>query len=153
MACCKEYEARLELLEDFLAGTLGVAGLEQVCAHLAICSVCREEIEAAREAGGLLRSAFAPAGEPGGAFWMRVRAGIRRAEGKAVPQEFWGSLELLARRLVWTAALVVALLGGYAILTHDVVSPQRVEAREIFPEPSQPENEEEVLLTLAGSGR
>jgi len=157
---CKEYEEQLNLLEDYVGGPeasgLSAAEREQVGAHLAVCAACREEVEAARAGRELFRAAFAPTGEPAsvlaGIFWFRVRAGIRTAVEQEGRGDFWDSLELLARRLAWTVALVVVLLAGYATLTHQVVDAQG-EVREIFPELAQPSNQEEVLLTLAGNGR
>jgi anti-sigma factor RsiW len=150
---CEAYDARLSLLEDFAGGTLSAAEADEVRAHLEQCTACREEVELARAAGPLLRSAFSPAPEPSGAFWFRVQAGIRTAVAEQnAGQDFWGALELLARRLAWTAALVVALLAGDAALTHNLDGVQ-AETREIFPEPSQPANQEEVLLSLAARGR
>jgi len=158
---CKEYEERLNLLEDYVGGPeasgLSTAEREQVRAHLAVCAACREEVEAARAGRELFRAAFAPTDEPtsvlAGAFWFRVRAGIRTAVDQEGRGDFWNSLELLARRLAWTAALAVALLAGYATITWQTVDAERTESREIFPEPAQqPSNQEEVLLTLAGNG-
>lgn len=151
---CGVYEARLNLLEDFVGGALSPAETDEVRAHVEHCAACREEVEAARAAGVLLRTAFPPTVEPSGAFWFRVQAGIRTAVAEQNSgQEFWRTLEFLARRLAWTAALVVALLAGYAVLTHNMNGVQ-AEAREIFPEPSQqPASQEEVLLSLAARGR
>ncbi len=153
---CKEYEERLNLLEDYVGGPeasgLSAVEREQVRAHLTVCAACREEVEAARAGGELFRATFSPTGEPSGAFWFRVRAGIRTTVDQRARGDFWNSLELLARRLAWTVALVVMLLAGYATLTHKVVDAQG-EVREIFPELAQPSNQEEVLLTLAGNGR
>lgn len=153
---CKEYEGRLNLLEDYagdpVASGLSAAEREQVRVHLEACAACREEVEAVRAAGELLRAAFTPVGEPGATFWFRVRAGIRTAADQGVRGDFWGSLEWLARRLAWTVALALLLLAGYATLTHQTVDAQG-EVREIFPELTQPSNQEEVLLTLAGNGR
>jgi anti-sigma factor RsiW len=157
---CPDYDAQLNLLEDYLEGTLSAAETERVRAHLTVCVSCREDVEVARAGGELLRGVFAPTGEPAalvaGTFWFRVRAGIRASlAGRRGPIDFWNSLELLARRLAWTAALVVTLVGGYATVTRQVVQDaERTEVRDIFPEPTQqPSSQEEVLLTLAENGR
>jgi anti-sigma factor RsiW len=152
---CREYEDRLNLLEDYAgkpeASGLTAAEKEQVWAHLAACAACREDVEAARAGGELLRSAFAPTGEPSAAFWFRLRAAIRTATDASARGDFWPSLEFLARRLAWTVALAVVLLAGYATLTYEAVDAQG-EVREIFPELAQPSSQEEVLLTLGGNG-
>jgi len=151
---CQEYEGRLDDLEDYREGQLSDAKAAEVRAHLEVCSACREELEAAREAARLLRAAFDPVEKPASAFWVRVQAGIRAAQER---QGFWGTLELFARRLVWSAALVLVLLTGYVAAQNGfrprAVAPPASEVREIFPEPvQQPSDQEEVLLTLASRG-
>ena len=144
---CKRYEKRLHEFEDFLHDELPEAAREELRSHLAECVVCHGEVQLARECAGLLRSAIEPAAEPEAAFWYRVRAGIHAS---ARAQDFWGSLEFVARRLAWTAALAVLLLAGIEVVR--IVAPPSTEAREIFPEPSQPANQEEVLLSLGRNG-
>ena len=147
---CKLFEHRLNDLEDFAGGTLEGAALAEVGHHVAECAPCREEVDAARACGALLREAFEPAGEPSGVFWQRVQAGIRAATS---PGEFWTSLEWLARRLAWGAALAVLLLGAFAA-AEDYQKlrewAQATEIRELFPEPAQqPASNEELLITLS----
>ena len=146
---CNLYEHRLHELEDYLDGRLAGAALDSLSAHLAQCASCRADVEAARECGALLRGVLAPAAEPSGAFWFRVQAGIRSAaEGG---YDFWASLELLARRLAWTATLALVLLGGYVVSTEVMERNHSSAQAEFFPEPNQqPADREEVLLTLAG---
>jgi len=150
---CQEYEGRLSDLEDYGGGKLSGAKAAEVDAHLEVCPACREEVEAAREAAQLLRAAFDPVEEPA-AFWFRVLAGIRAAQER---QEFWGALELLARRLVWSATLALVLLTGYQVAQNGfrpaATAPSSSEVREIFPDPvQQPSDPEELLLTLASRG-
>lgn len=147
---CQEYESRLADLEDYLDGKLSGGKVTEIEAHIERCAACREELEAAREAGRLLRAAFDPVREPGAFFWLRVHAGIRAAKER---QEFWGTVDLFARRLVWSATLAVTLLAGYlgtqGLLRESLASPPS-EGREIFSEPvQQPANPGEVLLALA----
>jgi len=158
---CTEYEHRLSLLEDYASGPeasgLSAAETEQVRAHLVACAACREEVELVRAGSELLRAVFTPASESAsvlaGTFWFRVRAGIRTVMEQGTRSDFWNSLEMLARRLAWTAALVALLLAGYATIARQTVDAERTASREIFPEPAQqPSNQEEVLLTLAGNG-
>ncbi len=150
---CQEYEGRLGDLEDYREGTLSGAKAAEVGAHLQVCPACREEVEAARGAARLLRAAFDPV-EERATFWFRVLAGIRAAQER---QEFWGTLELLARRLAWSATFALFLLTGYLVAQNGfgprATAPPSSEVREIFPEPvQQPSDQEEVLLTLAGRG-
>lgn len=152
---CGEYEGRLADLEDYVAGELQGPARTELTRHLAVCPLCSGEVAAARTAIRLLRGSLEPAAEPDGRFWQRVQAGIRREAARA---DFWGSLEVLARRLAWSAACAVLLLAGYLLMfdLERVVGPaaSRAEAREIFPDPDQqPASQEEVLLTLAGNGR
>src|SRR5918911_797080 len=94
-------EKCLELLSDFLDGTLGHAEHAAVGAHIAACPTCaaaREDfhaiIAAAREARGQL---FAPTDER--ALWLRVRNEVeaesrpaRAARGAAAGAGFWSRL-------------------------------------------------------------
>jgi len=153
---CKLYEGRIQELEDYVGGQLTGSVPDELASHLERCELCRAEVEQARECGALLRSALVPAGEPGAAFWQRVRAGIRAAAGRQ--GDFWGSLERLSRRLAWSAALAVALLIAYGAVTDFREPPgtpaQQAEVGEIFPEGNQPPvNQEEFLLTLVGNNR
>ena len=164
---CSEYEKQLEVLEDYASGALTDPEAEKIRGHLETCALCRDEVEVARAGGELLRAAFpsSPGWEPDGpqasAFWYRVRAGLSAAGGSASGGDFWRTLEWMARRLAWTAALVVALLGGYTVLAHQLSdgawreSAARSEAASAMAEElaQQPSDNEEALLTLAERGR
>lgn len=150
---CSAYENRLDELEDYLDGSLREDARAELERHLAGCAACREVLEEGRASGVLLREGLEPAPEATGAFWFRVLAGIRNGAGR---EDFWTSLEWLARRVAWSAGVAVLLLLGGVAAEENVrlrVLTRPAEAREIFPEPTQqPENNEEVLLTLAGNG-
>ncbi len=151
---CREYETRLGDLEDYLSGRLETKAAEAVAGHLAGCAACREAVEAAEVSRRLVRAARPPVGEPGPTFAVRVRAAIRTEEARWLARgEFWRPLEVLAWRLSWSAALVLALLVAY-LFSGDLrrATPpvsRQPEIREIFPEPTQPASRDEVLLTLA----
>jgi len=146
-------------LEDYLDGQLAGAALDQLVAHLAVCSACQAAVEEARASAQLLRAALQPEELPAtpsafAAFWSRVEAGIRAKEEKR--QQFWRPLETLSWRLSWSAAAVLILLAAYFV-TFDSFRKGRetrpaAQVREIFPEPVQePADRDEVLLALAGN--
>lgn len=155
MSACRKYEAQLE---DYFEGKLEAAQAAEVDAHLRSCAACREAVEVAREASGLLRAAIAPAPDPGAAFWANLRTAIALAEAERESaslraEDFWRSLEFLARRFAWSTALAVVVLTGY-LAGFDAIHEERngsaqAEIREVFAEPvNVPANNEEVLLTL-----
>jgi len=102
----------------------------------------------------VVRACRLPTGEVSPAFFRRMWAAIRAAEAERAAQGvFWKPLEILARRLSWSAAVALALL---AVCLFTFNPPREVpqvsrqtEIREIFPEPPQPANRDEVLLALA----
>ncbi len=151
---CPAYERQLERLEDYLGGRLDAAGGEEVRAHAAECEPCRMELESARLGGALLRASLEPAPAVSGAFWTRLRANLRAAEEQRT--SFLGSLETWALRWSLSAAMVVALMVGYVIGTRFPApsgpGSAGVETREIFPEPEQPANDDDVLLLASSRG-
>lgn len=154
-SACSQYEVRLEDLLD--AGEEFAADAE-LSAHLEGCAGCREMLEAARLARGLLRDGLEPAPGPGGAFITRVLAGIRAEENRR--QQFWRPLEALASRLALTAAALLLVLSAYvweygpSSTRRQPVSSNQSQVSDGFPEPaSQPADKDEILLTLAESRR
>lgn len=158
---CQHYRERLDILEDYVDGQLSADERARLTEHLRFCGLCREAIESAELATRILRTAgIVPAAEPSTGFAQRVVARLR-AEQESI-SDFWRSLEVLAWRLSWTAAVLLIVLGGY-LWTADLIShrepiaqKETAEVQEIFPEPYQrPANQEEVLLSLTsnGSGR
>jgi len=157
---CRNAETRPEILEDYVSGALPATEAATFETHLQGCAECREQVEVARQAGQLLRAAYEPAAQPSGAFWTRLRAQLREEESRlATGGDFWSAVEQLAWRLSFGAAALVVLLVGVVIGTQ---LPGRTpetpgtyaEARDIFPEPVQAMDGNDVLLELAsGKGR
>lgn len=159
MTCAWESN-RPEVLEDYLAGTLGRNEMVEFEAHLVNCTECRAGLATAREAQLLLREAFEPAPPVSAFFWTRLRATLLEEQEHAAASDFWTSVERLAWRLSLGAAALVMLLLGIVIGTQ--LPPQtsetvgvRAETRDIFPEPAgQAVDSNDVLMELAlGRGR
>ena len=122
-----------ENLEGYLSGNLQPGEREQLKAHLAACSACRQELEAMQESAGWLRRLGPPAGdtqdwEPAPGFYARV---IERIETeREVP--FWAMLldPAFGRRIVFACLLLLAVLGAYvaAVEQPDYPSIHRPEA-------------------------
>ncbi|MGH9790702.1 MAG: zf-HC2 domain-containing protein [Candidatus Acidiferrales bacterium] len=147
---CKEYESRLEELEDYLEGRLDATRAAAVSEHAAACAECRQHLEVAAISAPLLRAAAEPAAPASAAFWTRLAARIREAEEKRRSRhDFFGSLEWLAWRTASAALLIFVVLGGY-VITHPSASlaPDQPVA-EVFLEPEHPNDPDEVLVTLA----
>ncbi len=154
---CRDYRARLDLLEDYLEGHLSAPDQARVAEHLGWCEPCARALAAAQLATQVLREVRLPhAPEPSLGFAQRVTARLR-VEQQAIA-DFWRSLEVFARRVAWVAAVLLLVLGGYLWTldwpTHQQVAQQEpAEVQEIFPEPYQrPANPEEVLLSLTSNG-
>jgi predicted anti-sigma-YlaC factor YlaD len=147
---CRKYEARLE---DYLQG----APDSELDEHLRRCSDCSAALDNSRVAGDLIREAYEPASEPHPAFLAGVLARIREEELRAEsPAAFWSPLEFLASRLSMTAAVLLLALSAYLV----GFAPRREPATQLpnrtelsasdFPQPpSDPGNDEEVLVSLA----
>jgi anti-sigma factor RsiW len=154
---CRDYRERLDLLEDYLEGRLPASEQAQLSEHLGRCERCAQALAAAQLATQVLREArLLRAPEPSLGFAQRVTARLQ-AEQQAIA-DFWHALEVFARRVSWTASVLLLVLGGYLwtldLPTHQQVGPQETaEVQEIFPEPYQrPANPEEVLLSLTSNG-
>lgn len=150
---CAEFE---ELLETYLTGGLELEKAERVAEHLAKCAPCRDALEEARLSGKLIRLAFEPAEEPGPAFTRLTMAKVRAAaKGQSEQTRFWHPLEALALRLVFSAAIAVALLFAYSMRTNSLAYPPATvtvasSARDIFPDlAAQPASGDEVLMAIA----
>ncbi len=147
---CREYENRLEELEDYVGGRLDAARAAAVSTHAAACGECRERVDAAAIGARLVRAGAEPVAPASAAFWTRLAARIREAEEKRrARRDFFGSLEWLAWRTASAALLVLVVLGGY-VLTQSA-SPRAAEqpVAEVFLEPEHPKDPDEVLMTLA----
>lgn len=148
---CKEYENRLEELEDYLEGRLDAARAAAVSEHTAACAECCQHLEVAAISAPLLRAAAEPAAPPASAaFWTRLAARIREAEEKRRSRrDFFGSLEWLAWRTASAALLIFVVLGGYVITHPSAPLAADQPVAEVFLEPEHPNDPDEVLVTLA----
>lgn len=144
---------RESLLADYVEGLLQQSERLKLEAHLSSCAGCREAVDAASEAGPLLRAVYEPADLPGYAFWTRLGAELRGAERE---HGFWAGLERLAWRFSFGATVAVLALVLYLFGNVTPVEPVTAEAadvREIFPAPlSQQQDPAELLLTMGGNG-
>lgn len=153
---CTEYELRLGELEELLEGRLEGAARQRVEAHLSGCAACRGELEAIRESLAVLRRGLEPAPEASPAFFTRLGARLREAEAERPAVDFWGALELLSRRMAWTAAVGVLVVGSLLAGRTLVVAPdepQAAQVTELFSEPQRPVSDDDVLLSLAANSR
>ena len=149
---CEKYEARLAIL---LEDAEGLAAEAELTAHLERCPACREALEASRMGRELLQSRLEPAGEPDGAFAIRVMAAIRAEESRR--QEFWRPLEFLASRLALSAAVALLVLAVYvyeAAPNRDLAQNlAQAEVSEGFPElGGQAPSQDEILGPLVENG-
>ena len=108
-----------ENLENYLDGRLPRAVRTGLEAHLTDCVSCREALEEARQSSLLVKMLFAgddsdngPVPAPG--FYVKVRERIEAA--KAASR--WWILYPAFRQLAFTAAMFVALVGGYFFTLH-----------------------------------
>jgi anti-sigma factor RsiW len=154
---CREYEDRLAELEELLEGRLDASARARVEAHLAACADCREELDAVRESLAVLRQGLEPAPEASPAFFTRLGARLREAEAERVVVDFWGALELLSRRMAWTAAMGLLVVGSFLAGRSWTAAPAEPQAAaqvsELFSEPQRPVSHDDVLLSLAANGR
>jgi anti-sigma factor RsiW len=154
---CREYEDRLAELEELLEGKLDAASRERVEAHMAGCPACREEFDAVRESLAVLREGLVLAPEASPAFFTRLGARLREAETERAVVDFWGALELLSRRMAWTAAMGLLVVGSFLAGRSLTVAPAEPQAApqvsELFSEPQRPMSHDDVLLSLAANGR
>lgn len=160
---CWRYRTRLE---DRVSGKrLRPETDPQLDAHLSGCTECRQALDDAFLANGLLREAGAPVIDSPNRFSTRVMVAIREEIARReAPNVIWRPLELLASRFAVAAATVLLLLSIYlaefappfrpaAIASQTEVSAQ-TESGPVMPEPpAQPSSPDEVLLSLAGEGQ
>jgi len=144
----------MENLEDYLAGTLEPAQLQETEAHLNACGMCREEIRGMQELSGFfgsLRMVETEASSVTAGFSARVMQQVGRR--KPVPA-FAGFFVLnfgFARRLVFASLVTVAVLGGY-LVTHESQYPAGSSPEAILAQQNAPgfeaNAENNMLVTL-----
>jgi anti-sigma factor RsiW len=114
------HEPILDGLESYLSGRLTSDEHERFSAHLAQCSVCRQEVEAFREHAEMIRL-LRPAEQvdPAPGFYARV---MERIESQTVP-----SLWTIFLEPVFGGRLMAASLGLFLVLAGAVwQAPQTV---------------------------
>ncbi|MEO8658298.1 MAG: hypothetical protein ABI693_07495 [Bryobacteraceae bacterium] len=101
-----------EGLEDYLGGRTSSPYFKKLAEHLTACPSCREEVTLLEAHAHLLRSLrAAETPEPRAGFYGRV---LNRIEADTRPS-FWADFlePAFARRLLYSSALLLLLLGGY----------------------------------------
>lgn len=164
---CRAFEPMLEEHLEALDDAPGARPAPALDAHLAGCAACRDALDAAREAGALVREAAVPvpdslAGDP--FFAVRVGARIRESMGRS--GEFWPQLQTVSLRLMPYALSLALLLGALSAsgftrryqrsMARARAAVSRADAsRAISPEFADPApvNPDEVVVALLSSER
>jgi len=131
--------AQERLLEEYLDGDLLSGQIRRLDAHLAKCGKCSDALKRARSATELLRAYCAPAADPGDIFTRRVMNVIGREESRREEERLrWHPLEILVRRLVFSAALALGVLLSATMWAHQSLKPatSQVRALDLMPEPA-----------------
>lgn len=105
-----------EGLEEYLSGNAASPRYREFEAHLSVCRTCRDEVAPLQEHAVLLRTLRAPQdAEPRPGFYARV---VDRIESQVRPS-FWADFlePAFARRLMYSSALLILLLGSYLFST------------------------------------
>lgn len=143
----------IDNLEEYLAGALEPAALQEIEDHLSTCASCQDEVEGMRQVPGWVTALkvedpLAPA--PG--FYARV---MQQVGGRKPVPTFSSlfSLDLVfARRLVFTCLLTLAVLGSYLVSRESVepvpLSPEVVMAQQDNPSIDAAHAHEAMLATL-----
>lgn len=150
---CPGYEAKLE---DYVAGRLSNAQMNEVAEHLKSCAACDAAVNDAAASMRLLHLAES-VGEPGPGFARVVMARIRsEREASRETRGFWQPFVSLAWRFAATATLALALMVTYDVAQHGrspqpyVTSARATEVRDLFTTDADrvPANRDDVLLVM-----
>jgi predicted anti-sigma-YlaC factor YlaD len=157
---CRAFEAPLEEYLEALDVVPGARPSADLAAHLAGCAVCREALDAAREAGALVREGAIPV--PGSLAedpYFAVRVGARIREHLGHSGEFWPQLESISLRMMAYALSLAVLLGALSASGVTRTAPQSTRLRPADPRAISPEsnpapvNPDEVVVALLSSER
>ena len=158
---CRAFEASLEEHLEALDAAPGARPAPALAAHLDGCAACREALDAAREAGALVREGAirvpdSLANDP----FFAVRVGARIRENMGRSGEFWPQLETVSLRFMGYALSLAVLLGalsasGVTRAGQPAAARFRpADPRAISPEANPaPVNPDEVVVALLSSER
>ena len=153
---CRRYRALLEE-HSFSGGGAHLEADEELKAHAWGCVVCSKVLTDALLAIDLMSHGGVATVAPSDVFVTRVMATIHKESARQTAlNAIWRPLELLALRFALVAAVVVfalsLYLGEFAAPSHVSAITSETEVGAGFPEPpAQPANQDEVLVSLAGS--
>ena len=143
----------MESLEEYLAGLLEPAARRDMDVHISSCPTCREEVRSMQEISQLFRSFESEVVlEPDAVFCARVmeQTCARRAES-FLAGIFWFD-PAFARRLAFTALLLLAVMGSYLISRDQAYSvgpsPEAIMAQENSPVLDSAPAPDNMLITL-----
>ena len=156
---CSVFEAPLDDFLEALETNTGARPPSALAAHLAACPACREALDAAQEAGALVRehAIRVPASLANDPFFAtRVAARIR--ENARHASDFWPQLETVSLRLMAYALSLALLLGALSASgitrttqqTAGRVPPAGPRATSLEANPT-PVNPDEVVVALLSS--
>jgi len=131
--------AQEPLLEEYLDGHLLSGQIRGVNAHLVKCGKCSDALKRARSGTELLRTYCAPAADPGDIFTRRVMNVIAREESRKEEERLrWHPLEVMVRRLAFSAALALGALLSATMWAHQPLKPATSQVRtlDLMPEPA-----------------
>ena len=143
----------MESLEEYLAGVLEPAALRDMEVHLNSCSACREEVRSMQDISQMFRSfGTEEVLVPSPGFTARV---MEQARGRRAEPSFAGLFGFdlaFARRLAFTALLLLAVMGTYLISRESAYpagpSPEVIMAQENSPAFDAAPAQDNMLVTL-----
>lgn len=147
----------VESLEEYLAGTLDIAGRRSIEVHLDDCEACREELAGMREISymfGSLRSNDVL--EPAPGFYAGVMQQVQEFKPAPSLAGLFSFDFAFGRRLVFASLITMAILGTYLVTresdAHSAISPNSIMAQQDSPGFESAPAHDSMLVTLAAYG-